>query len=189
MVYYKHLFKMRDEIPDSDGIVYSYLIYKTLDNPDFFGRENGKLDIKAVRSFLNSSFLDGHPESLEFDIDKINKSKVAKETGLARATVYNIIDRLTKKGIISKRFISCPMELFDDGYMEIPPDTKLTGQQLVFYAFLKDRARGHHSTVDTWAYRLAELFNTSEDNIGFLLSTLKKAGYIEKTGSKKWRIK
>lgn len=94
-----------------------------------------------------------------------------------------------EKGILSNNYISCPSALIDSGYMELPPDTMLTGQQLVFYAFLKDRAREHNNTVDTWVYRLAELFCTSESNVNFLLSKLRKAGYIERLDDGRLRIK
>lgn len=188
-VYYKYLFNKRDSISDIEGMAYSYLIYKALNNPDFFNRETGKIDMVRVRSFLRSSFLDGPAESLELDLEGINKSKMAKEASIARSSVYTIIERLKEKGLVDKHHVSCPIELLDGHYIEYPNDTKLIGQQLVFYGFLLDRGRDYNDIVDTWPSRLAELFCTSEENVNFLISTLCSLGYVRRLGNHRLKIK
>lgn len=192
-VYYKHLFTRRCDISDSEGIVYSALIYRALENSEFFNQE-GELDMSAVRGFIHDGALESGTECL--DLPKINQSKLAESVGMTRDAVIKILKRLKGRHLIGSDFVMCPIELLDGGYMQLPvplkntpKERKLTSQQRVFYGFLKDRAIPYGGIIDTWASRLADLFVTSQQNTYYLLSVLERKGYLERLPDGRLKIK
>ena len=192
-VYYKHLFTRRCDISDSEGIVYSALIYRALENPEFFDKD-GDLDMRAVRGHIHDEFLTSGSECL--DLPKINQSRLAKSVGMTRDAVIKILKRLQRKSFMGSDFVVCPIELIDGGYMQLPvllentPDEKkLTSQQRVFYGFLKDRAIPYRGIIDTWASRLSKLFGTSQQNIYYMMSVLERKGYLERLPDGRLKIK
>lgn len=185
-IYYKYLFSRRGEITDSEGIVYSALIYRALENPEFFDAE-GNLDMENVRAFISDASEESGVECI--DLPRINQSKLARSVGMTRGAFIKAMKRLKDKFLVSDTFIICPLELLDGGYMELMPVEKLSAQQKVFYSFLKDRGRGYDGTIDTWASRLSEVFCTSKGNVYYLLSVLEKEGLVERQSDGKLRIK
>ena len=182
VVYYKYLFGRRDEITDSEGIVYSALVYKALEDSECFDEE-GRMNPLQVRSFIEDSV------NNRIVLPKINKSKLAESVGIKRVTIIRIMERLQAKHILSNGFIVCSVEMVEGGYMELPPVKDLSGQQKVFYALLKDRGRNHNDTVDTWARRLADIFHTTQGNVYYLLSVLEDKGYVERMEDGRLKIK
>lgn len=180
-VYYKHLFNMRSEISDSEGIVYSALVYRAMENSEFYNSE-GDLDMTFVRAFIEEAVMKYGEGRIE--LQKFNQSKIAKETGMTRGSVIKAMERLRQKGILHKDYIVCPMEMVDGSYMELIPAKELTAQQKVFYSFLKDRSRGYGGTIDTWAQRLSEIFHTTKGNVYYLLSVLERNNYVERKDKK-----
>lgn len=116
-IYYKYLFSKRGDISDSEGIVYSALIYLALENPEFFDQD-GCLDIGAVKAYINIAAQESGLECI--DLPNINKSKLARDTGMTRDAVIKIIKRLQKKLLLGDGFIVCPLELLENGYIQLP---------------------------------------------------------------------
>lgn len=192
-IYYKYLFTLRSSISDSEGIVYSALIYRALENSEFFS-PSGNLDITAVRAFIQDD--SNGTDSGCIYLPKINQSKLARHIGMKRDAVVKILKRLKEKRLVSDHSIVCSTKLVDGGYIQLPvlPDNipkerKLTSQQRIFYGFLKDRAVPYGGIIDTWASRLAELFGTTQRNAYYLLSELEKKGYAERLPDNKLKIK
>lgn len=192
-VFYKYFFARRGDISDSEGIVYSALIYRALENSDYYDAE-GNLDIEKVKIFIRDESVDNGLECI--DLPKINKSRIARSVGMTRDAVIKIIKRLEKKFLIGDGFIVCPVELLGGGYIQLPvlpentPKEKmLTSQQRVFYGFLIDRALPYRGIIDTWAKRLAELFCTTPENTYYMLSVLERKGYLERLHNGKLKIK
>lgn len=192
-IYYKYLFSKRGDISDSEGIVYSALIYRALENPEFFNQE-GSLDIEAVKAYINDAAQESGLECI--DLPSINKTKLAESIGMTRGAVIKIIKRLQKKSILGDGFIVCPIELLEKGYIQLPilpvdtPKEKvITSQQRVLYGLLRNRAEVHAGVIDTWARRIADIFCTTKGNIYYMLSVLERKGYLERLPDGKLKIK
>ena len=192
-IYYKYLFSKRGDISDSEGIVYSALIYRALENPEFFNQE-GSLDIEAVKAYINDAAQESGLECI--DLPSINKTKLAESIGMTRDAVIKIIKRLQKKSILGDGFIVCPIELLEKGYIQLPvlpvdtPKEKgITSQQRVLYGLLRNRAEVHAGVIDTWARRIADIFCTTKGNIYYMLSVLERKGYLERLPDGKLKIK
>ena len=192
VVYYKYFFHERSRFNDREGMVYSCLIYQSLDNPEYFNRDSGKLDISIVKAFIAKALIETGKESIEYDDAKINKSEIAKQTGIARSTVYDICDKFIEGKIIDGNTIQCPPELLDEHYFELPelpPSVRLTFQQRLFYGFLKNRARSYNGIIDTKEYMLASLFGKKKEDIKTLLAALKRNNLTERLSDGRLKIK
>lgn len=185
MVFYRHLFHVEDMSPN-ECIVYSSLLAHSLMASEHF-KENGVFSTMRVKAIINANVDDGFGEVITYiPFDSI--SKLARMLEMTRNTVKKVIQSLMRKDCLNRLFISCPTELLDEGYINIPAETGLRGRQLIFYAALLDRASRYQGTIDTWAYKLSELFGLSMSNTYYILHELYAKGLVERTEDGKLKI-
>lgn len=176
MVYFKHLFLV-EELSPNEGLVYSELLLHSLvSNRQYLTGE--LLYIDAARDAMKNFKTLGWDEDIEYY--PMDVCSLMKNTELTFPTVKKALDSLREKGYIREHYIRCSLEIINGGYVKIPKKTGLKGRQLIFYAFLLDRSRGHSGTVDTWAYRFKDLCNVEEGNVYFLINKLKRKGLVER---------
>ena len=173
MLFYRYVFHL-EELNPAEGIVYSALISQSLmSNPEFFNLE-GKFQTEAVRDYLsdNNEFI---------DCPEINISKLAKQVEMARNSTKKCVDSLKLKGfLVANCYLKLPLQVFNAGYYNIPANTGLSGQQLVFYGFIHDQASHFGGSTGTWTSKLAKDTNISEHNAHCIISILHKKGLVER---------
>ena len=184
MVYFKHLFLVRDLSP-SEGLVYSELLLHSLvSNRQYLTGE--LLYIDAAKEAMRNFKMLGWDEDIEYY--PMDVGSLMKNTELTFPTVKRALAGLVEKRYIGDHYIRCSLEIVNSGYIKIPKNTGLKGRQLIFYAFLLDRSHRHNGTVDTWAYRFKDLCGIEEGNVYFLINKLKGKGLVERLGDGTLRI-
>lgn len=177
MVYFKYLFLNMEDLTPNEGLVYSELLFYSLSaNQDY---KNGKLVyFDAIEDALETYQQLGWEESiLYFSLDI---RELMKRTELTFPTVKKILTSLKTKGYVRDNYIRCSASLLQEGYLKIPKGTNVKGKQLIFYAYLLDRAKRYKGIIDTWAYRFKELCGIDADDVYFILQCLKKKGLVER---------
>lgn len=161
------------ELSPNEGLVYSALLSHSLMESESF-LADGSFSIPLARNYVldNDGFIDLYP---------LSTKQLMKRTELTFPSVKKIMKILEHKFIIGSGFIKCPVELLDKGHMNIPPETGLKGQQLIFYGYLIDLCRTHGGVTDRWASRMKDDCGlNSEDNVYFLIKQLKEKGFAER---------
>ena len=177
MVYYKYLFKHGEDLSPNEGLVYSELLLNSLVSNEQY-RTGELLYIDAAKEVMKNYKLLGWNQDIDYY--PMDVKTLMKHTELTFPTVTKVLGSLQNKGYISQGSIKCSLDIVDAGYIKIPYKTGLKGRQLLFYAFLLDRGKGHSGTVDTWAYRFKELCGIEEGHVYFMLNKLKKNGLVER---------
>lgn len=177
MVIFKELFSQRDKFNGSEAIVYSTLVYKSISMVGDLFDEKGHLMTEYIEDHLENVY-DKYISCCWYSV-----SKLANDTNMSIRNIKYILNKLKDIDYISGDEIYAPYSLIKKGYLTIPSDTDLSGWQLVFYAFLKERCDYFGGSIDTWSSRLAELFGTTSDNIRKLISILTQKGYITRNDS------
>lgn len=155
--FYRKLFSMRDVLTGSAALVYSFLISKAFLRKD---KEVTEYECLAYKPYT--------------------RPEIAKKTGMSERNVRLVMKELEVLGLIKDNFVYVTPDLCKGGFVRVPLGTKLKGWQLIFYSFLLDRSRYFGGSIDTWASRLAELTNTSQENIYVLINVLKSKGFLER---------
>ena len=179
MVFYKILFKQREQITGSMAIIYSTLVGQSLMMYGELFDHEGTFDYDSAKEYICEATEDG---KYYIDCVDINVTRLSKLTEMTKQNVRLTLHRLRKNHYISieHESIYCPINLLDEGFIKIPNGTNLKGWQLIDYAFMKDRSRHYGGSIDTWASKLSESLNTTTDNVYKSIERLKKKGYVKR---------
>ena len=187
MIYFKYLFHNLKDLSPNEGIVFSELLFHSLvSNPDYRSGEVFSIEL-AKDEMSRYKELQWVEDVRYYSMDY---AKIVKRTEMSFPTVKKIIKSLHDKSLIDNHIL-CPYDLLNEGFIRIPYNTNLKGRELIFYALLVDRAYQHEHTVDTWAYKLAELCGMKKDSEGYiymLINRLKKHNLVERLKDGKLRI-
>ena len=181
MVFYRKLFKSKS-LSLNEGIVYSTILSRSLMSSENFDRD-GSFSVDQVKIYIQNNVENGFGEVIDYYPFSSDEA-LMEEVEMTRNTVDRIMNKLESEGYINENHISCPPELLDGGFLRIPPNTKLKGQQRLFYATLLEMSKTHKGSIDTYAYRLAEIYGIKDSYVYRLLSHLKAANLVVKKGSK-----
>ena len=177
MIYYKYLFQHGEDLSPNEGLVYSELLLHSLvSNKQFLTGE--LLYLEAAKQVMKNYKDLGWDQDIEYY--PMDTATLMKHTELTFPTVKKAISSLEEKGYICRGYIRCSLEIVNAGYVKISYKTGLKGRQLLFYAFLLDRGKGHNGTIDTWAYRFKELCGINEGHVYKMINHLKKMGLVER---------
>lgn len=157
----------------SQQIVYSYLLSQSiLDIKDLYDAEGKHVDLENLfNSFCNDGYI---------DLYKYNVNKMSALLNLSKQNIYDCLEFLSINEVIRNCLIFCPQKIVSLGYFELKVESKLSKQLLIFYSWLCERGKQYNSTIDTYSYRLGELYHTSDTNIRVMLHRLSQKGYIER---------
>lgn len=169
------------ELSASDGILYSELIYRSLNDSEYFD-EDGKFNIDVAAVYLIQ-------ESEIIECCKINISRIANALETTNPAIRRSLTSLREKDILFNDYIKCPVDLIRQKYLTLPLGTKLKGRQLVFLAYLINRGRPYNGLVDTWEYKMAEDCGISEANISSIMHLLRSKGFVSRTEDGKIKIR
>lgn len=186
MIIYKYLFRLRDSLSGCDAIVYSTLVGHSITSYGECYNADGAFDIETAKEIISENYDYHRKDYIEYN--PISYSKLSADTGITKRNIIYIMNKLREKRYIIDDEIFCPMKLLDEGFIKLPQNTRLKGWQLIFYALLKERSIPYHGTIDTWAYRLAELFKTNDTNIYAYIKYLKDKGYIQRLKNGKIQV-
>lgn len=187
MIVYKGLFPYREKFSGSSAIIYSTLVSHSLweygevfDGQGCFDLDKTKLYLDVCKDKDGYSFI---------DLPYFTCSTLTTTLGMSERNVRYSLKDLREKKILTDDSICCPLWLIKGGYVKIVKGTMLKGWQLIFYSLLKERADYFGGQIDTWAYKLAEQFSTTTNNIYVLINILKSKGYVSRTKNNKLLVK
>ena len=179
MIIYKGLFPYREKFNASTAIAYSTLVSHSLWENGIVFDGNGDFDIDAAKDYLDvCKDNDGFSY---IDVPYFTCSTLSHTLQMSERNVKYVLKNLRKNNILKSDCIFVPSWLIESGYVKIAENTTMKGWQLVLYSLLKERSEYFGGKIDTWTYKIAEMFSTTENNVNVLLSILKKKGYIFKT--------
>ena len=158
----------------SQQLVYSHLLSQSILRLDcVFHRDGTSIDYtKVIDDYCD--------ERDEIDLWDFNVQTMSALLNLSRQNVYNCIDFLRCKQYVNDNCIYCPKDIVYHGYFELMTHTGLTKHLLIFYSWLIERGQNYGGAIDTFSYKLAELFGTNESNIRTMLSRLSEKGYVKR---------
>lgn len=178
MIIYKSLFPHRNKFNGSEAIIYSEIVSRSLLDSGKVFNSDGQFDFCNAKKYIAScENSDGHTF---LKLPKFTCNSIMNSTNLSDRNVRYTLKQLRQKCVLFENHVYCPDWLIEDGFLKLVDNTDLKGWQLVFYSLIKERTDYYGGEIDTFAYRLAELFETTKNNIYVLLNILKKKGYIER---------
>lgn len=162
-IFYKKLL-LSGELTYNEGLVYSTLLSQSQMVSEYFDRETKKVDYNTVATYVEKNRAEGHGETI-ICCEHDNTSWVADIVGLTRQTVDKILDTLSDKGYLRKKYIYCPLEVITGGYLKVPTDTKLSGRMLILYAILIDMAKKHGGKVTMQASNIGMICREADKEV------------------------
>lgn len=187
MVIYKGLFRYRNQFSGCEAILYSTLVSHSLWQYGEVFDGKGEFDMNFAKDYLEVCEDDNGYSYI--DLPYFTCSTLSKTLKMSERNIRYTLKSLRQKRIISDKFIYCPKWLIESGYLKLPDNTNLKGWQLVFYALLKNRSDYFGGSMDTWAYKIAEMFYTTPNNVYFLINVLKNKGYVRRGKDNKLLVK
>lgn len=188
IVYYRALLHTLNELSPNEKILYSFLVAKSVTNIDEIFCANGQtIKQDELLQYLEDS---GNLISLKY----FSNSCLSRELHFSRRGVIDCMATLKDIGLItidqySETSILTSWEIITSGYFELKKSEQLTGDLLVFYSYLCDKAKFHNCLIDTMKYKLAEDFGKTKVAITKLLNRLYKLGLAERLDNGKLLIK
>lgn len=167
-----------ENIPIGVKLVYSQLLFRVIvcDGQSF--DSDGEFDLSLAKEF----------EGEWATMWNVRDTKVADDLNITRRTVFNCREWLEKHGLISEDKIYVPEGIFDR-YLELHPESGLSGWPLVVYSYIYNKNR-RYRYVDTYRARMAKELNTEESNISRTISLLVRNSIIErKSNWKNWKLR
>lgn len=161
-------------------IVYSHLLSQSILRLDGIFREGG-ISIDYAEVILDYSDETGKIKLAEYSVQKLSSV-----LNLSRQKIYDCIDFLSDIGYIYNNTrqddcaIYCPRDIIYHGFFELKVGSGLSKKLLIFYSWLYERAQHYNGTIDTFSYKLAELFGEKENNIRTMLCRLAEKGYVKR---------
>lgn len=176
MIAYKGLFPYRDYFSGSSVIVYSTLVSYSLYWYGEFFDSQGNFDIDLVNEHLE--YCKDEKGRSYINVPYYTCSTIMESMEMSERNVRYVLKDLRNKQLMVDDTILCPSWMIQSGYVKVVNGTGLKGWQLIFYSLLKERANYYGGQIDTWTYKLADMFSTTTNNVKALISILKKKGYV-----------
>ena len=158
IVFYRTLLKGATNLTPSERILYSFLVAKSISRiEDIFEKDGTSINIDELEDCFNDYY------GNHFPLCEISQTKIANELHMTRKTIFDGLRHLRNKGFIGIDWIFVNRELVEHGYFELINAECLTGELLIFYSFLLDKARKYNNVIDTNKYKLADIFDKRKD--------------------------
>ena len=178
IVFYKALLNRAKDLSPTERIIYSFLISKSVTYiSDFFDVDGTCLNVEELYSYLEvCKYIELFP---------ISTRRLAEVLHITHPTVINGLKKMRKLGYIQNSDIFVDKEYLEYGFFELHRYDILTGQVLIFYSFIKDKARLYGGCIDTFRIKLAELFDVAIYSINQYLAKLYKLNLIKRLDNNK----
>lgn len=188
IVYYRALLHTLGDLTPNEKILYSFLVAKSVtDIKEVFDVNGKSINQDELFRCLEEN------ENL-IPLKYFSNSCLSRELHFSRQGIIDSMAALRSLGYIttdrySETCIFVSWETLTSGYFELRNAEKLTGDLLVFYSFLYDKAKHHNSVIDTLKYKLAEDLGKTKVAVTKLLNRLYKLGLAERLENGKLLIK
>ena len=166
LIYYKGLIAYESELTSTERILYSFLLNKSVNNEAF--DTDGRYCEDTFDVFD------------EFDLPTFNQYDFAEKTKIVSQGSLSLAYRgLIDKGIIDvNRGIIKHNDIARKGYFVLCVESKLKGELLIFYSWLKNLSKG--CPIVATMQRLGTMYNVSMNVIRDYLHRLSGKGLIER---------
>lgn len=181
IIFYRSLIGRAKNLTPNERMMYSFLVSKTIAQMGEHFDFEKHLMLNDLYDFLQE-------KNNRLNVYEISYKKLADELNISFQSAINGYRSLIANKYIVNGEIYISKELIENGYFIIPEIHRLKGEALLFYSFLKDRSRKYDGEIDTYRYKLAELFGVKEPTIKQLLSKLYKFRLIERLNNGKLKI-
>lgn len=181
LVFYRTLLSQGWGLTPTEGIMYSFLVSKSLLMlNECYELDGGSLNMSVLCDLVDDEGC--------VDMYEISIRKFAQVLNVTPRTIINGMHHLEALGLIRGSMVYVDVALVSGGYFELHHHDVLSGQLLVFYSYLRDRADVFDGSIDTHKARLSELFGVKVYSIKQYFSRLYKANLIERLKNGKLRI-
>ena len=167
MVFYNYFLGGETRLSTNDKVVYSYLIYKSLALIEGVYSPDGGLEANNISFCMD--------DCGTIPISPISNSEISKNLYISRKTVVKCIDHIRCLGYISDGRIIARYEDISKGYFSLALDKGISGDLMVFYSYLYNKAKKYYE-IDTYSCRLAAIFGKSKLCISNYLHRLYELG-------------
>lgn len=181
IIFYKSLFDVGDKLTPTEKIVYSFLVSKSIPLIDSVFESDGV----SIDTYSLYSELDNSPW---IEMYNISIRKMAEALHITPQTVITSMRKLRVGRFIRGDNIYVSRQILEQGYFELHRIEDLTGQQLIFYSFIKYKSRKYGGCIDTFRSKLAEQFGVSPYSIKQYLAKLHKMGFVRRLEDGKLQI-
>lgn len=155
----------------NERMLYSFFVSKSITYcNDFFDSEGNAIRQDELSASIQYDQF--------FEIPRMTDAKIAEELHITRRSVITARENLfsngyTNKNEYDKLCVYIDEGLLSEGYFEIHFEGKLNGGSLIFYSYLLDKCERYFFKakkkcdycIDTYRYKLAKEFGTSEDSV------------------------
>lgn len=178
-VFYKTLLNRGKNITANERILYSFLVSKSImDMKDVFD-----IDGKTVNSDALLVMFDYYNNHIP--LCKMSNRRISLELGVTRKSVIVGLRHLCMLGYIfndngEDLYIYANRELLEHGFFELLCDKGISGELLIFYSYLADKARQYGGLIDTYKDRIANDLGKTKVSVTKLLNRLYKLGLAER---------
>lgn len=150
-------------------------------------KRKNESDLVLYRSLLHDKRLTSNDKILLSYLlyskrNDLGCKNLSTKLGMSRATIYNSINHLKALSIINDALFVLDKTITQNGYFHLRMDLakEISGKLLIFYSWLYERAQHYNGTIDTFSYKIAELFGEKENNIRTMLCRLAEKGYVKR---------
>lgn len=169
----------------NDKIIYSYLVYKSLATIDgVFANDYCEFDFDVIRDFWE--------DNNYTEMTHITPYKIAKDLNMSINTVKSRMKVLEKLGFIKSGerylYVAYTQEIKESKYFELMTDTKLKGEKLVVYSYLRHKSSASGGIIYTYDKKQALELYISKKHYQKILCELYKDYYIERLENGKLKI-
>lgn len=184
-VFYNCLFGDGRFPETNDKIIYSYLVYKSLTAIDgVFANEENSFDFDVAGDYL--------AENSYMEMLNISPYKIAKDLGMSVNTIKSRMEVLRKIGAIKWDddflCVGYIKEIKTSYYFELLSESKLKGEKLIIYSYLKHKSKDYKGIIYTFDKKQADEFCISKKHYQKVLCELYKDGFIERLNNGKLKI-
>lgn len=182
IVFYKELLSDKDLSPN-EKIIYSFLIYKSITIIDgAFTADGTELDTYTILGEL-----DYDPYITMYEV---SYRRIGQILNISPRSVMYALNRLDELNYINKyaKTIFVTPDIFKNGYFPLLVESKIKGELLIFYSYIKNKSRKYGSCIDTFKYKLAEELHTTKIAITNLLNRLYSFGLAKRLPNGKLQI-
>lgn len=173
IIYYRTLLSRGRNITPTERIVYSFLVSKSITQLDEVFQQNGTgIDTALIYDYID--------ENKWVDMHYISYRNLAKELNITIQTAFVSLQHLKEEDYIRDDKIYVNRELLEKGYFELHNSDVLTGQVLIFYSYLKDKADKNEGKVNVYKQHLAELFGVKIFSINQYLQKIYSLGIAKR---------
>ena len=163
----------------------NFVIYRSIMSDDNFKPSERILySIFSAYALYQNKHIGG--DWYEFNVENVRK--FCRELNITSQTFYRTQKDLCEKDLIRGNLIYVPKSLTEKGFIKLHGYNKTGGLLLIFYSYLREKAKPYGGSIDTYKWKLAKDFGVSKISVNQYFTRLKKLNLIKRLDNGKLMI-